>query len=161
MAQYEERRQVSSMICQILKSIILKTERSGRYKETKTKQEKSPFSLSCIPEISIEEYLSRLVFSLRIERATLIAALIYVDRVCTEGNIALTMYNVHSIILISIIISLKYNEDKCFKLKYYAKVGGMRRKKIAQLEADFLKMVQYNLYVDESLYFRYSKFINN
>ena len=154
---YEKSRQSTLIsVCQILRTVISKME---NYQEMRKNQKTNSFSLSKVPEISIEEYLSRILYYSKIEKCTLIIALIYIDRICTLSHITLTMYNIHRLIFVSILVSIKFNEDKHFKLCEYSKISGISVKKIFKLEREFLLLLQYNLYVDEDLYSRYSSYI--
>ena len=84
------------------------------------------FSSSIIPNISIEEYLIRIQTYANIEKNTLILSLIYIDRLCKIASITLTYYNIHRILFISILISIKYNEDQYYNNKYYAEIAGVK-----------------------------------
>lgn len=157
---YEKSRQSTLIsVCQILRTVISKMENSVKYQEMRKNQKTNSFSLSKVPEISIEDYLYRILYYSKIEKCTLIIALIYIDRICSLSHITLTMYNIHRLIFVSILVSIKFNEDKHFKLCEYSKISGISVKKIFKLEREFLLLLQYNLYVDEDLYSRYSSYI--
>ena len=87
---YEKSRQSTLIsVCQILRTVISKME---NYQEMRKNQKTNSFSLSKVPEISIEEYLSRILYYSKIEKCTLIIALIYIDRICTLSHITLNYF---------------------------------------------------------------------
>lgn len=156
---FEKENLISKWISGLLHSIIVRTEKSKLYANIRAKQQADPFSLEKIPVVSIEDYINRIIYYSHIEKSTLILALIYIDRLCNFGNIFLTYYNIHRIIFISILVSLKFNEDLNYNLDYYAKVAGISQRRIKKLEKEFLSALQYNLFVEEELYLKYSKYM--
>ena len=57
------------------------------------------------------------------------------------------------------LVSIKYNEDEYFSNKFYAKVGGISVKDLDFLEYAFLTLIDFQLFVDEELYNKYSNYI--
>ena len=70
-------------------------------------------------------------------------------------------FNIHKLIIASLIVSIKYNEDYYYSNKIYAKICGISREEINKLEIEFLKLLEFNLFVDDEIYFQYSDFILN
>lgn len=120
---------------------------------------KSHFTASLPPAISIEDYLERILYYARPEPSTLISSLIYIDRLCSIGKITLTNLNVHRVLFTSVFLSIKYNEDEKYKIDYYAQVGGMSVKEILVLENEFVSHVDFNFYINEEEYKKYSDYI--
>ena len=114
-----------------------------------------------IPSISIKNFLERICNLTKIENSTLILVLIYIDRICEFNEIELNYFNIHKLIIASLIISIKYNEDFFYSNKIYAKICGISREEINKLEIEFLKLLEFNLFVDDEIYFQYSDFILN
>ena len=85
--------------------------------------------------------------------------LIYIDRLCDINYVNLTFYNIHKLILASMLVSIKYNEDDYFSNKFYAKVGGVSITELNHLEYEFLSLIDFDLYVDDDLYSKYSNYI--
>jgi hypothetical protein len=56
------------------------------------------------------------------------------------------------------VVALKYNEDKIFLNNFYALLGGVSMKDLKKLEQEFLKCLDYRLYVDE---ISYSIYVNS
>ena len=118
-----------------------------------------PFISKKIPQISIEDFMKRLLKYSKMESSTLILILIYIDRVCFFGKFQLNYYNIHKLILASMVVSIKYNEDDYFSNKFYAKVGGVTKEELDKLEYEFLSLIDFSLFVDEDLFSKYYDYI--
>jgi hypothetical protein len=112
------------------------------------------------PKITIIGYLERIVRYSKTDESTLIIMLIYIDRLCDFNNIILNKYNIHRIIISSVLLAIKYNEDDYFSNMYYAKVGGTSLKEINFLEIEFMKFINYSLFVNENLFNTYRSYLN-
>ena len=117
------------------------------------------------PKISITKYIKRLIKHTNPEPSTLILAVIYFDRICSNGKISLSFSNVYKLILISIVLAIKFNEEFFDSNEFYGKVGGLKIKSINKLELNALKVLEFNLYVKQELYDCYvnqfSAFLNS
>ena len=105
--------------------------------------------------------MERLVKYSKIEKSTLILILIYIDKFCDMNNVNLTFYNIHKLILSSLVIAAKYNEDKYLSNEFYAKIGGITKKEIDILEYQFLTLINFSLYINDEIYHKYDDFIKN
>ena len=148
-------------ISQVLETIIEDNKHLIKYGEIIKKQNKSIFSSIKIPNISIEEYLTRIQTYANIERNTLIVSLIYIDRLCKNSGITLTYYNIHRIIFTSILVSIKYNEDQLYDNKYYSEIAGLRLKELNSLEHNFLQMIHFFLFVNDETFKKYKLYLDN
>ena len=61
----------------------------------KEAQKMTSFFCSRIPTISISSYLERILKYSKMEEATLVIVLIYIDKLCELNNFLLTEYNIH------------------------------------------------------------------
>ena len=113
------------------------------------------------PQISIFDYLCRIQKYSLIENSTLIISLIYIDRICKEKGFILTKNNIHRILFISIYTAIKYNEDKIYKNKFYAKIAGISVKELTKLESGFLNLIEFKLFVSDEIYQVYSSFLES
>ena len=143
----------------VIKQLLNENKKQKNYKSKVREQSKMIFSSSSIPKISILEYLNRIAKYTKIENSTLILSIIYLDSIAQ--NIYITEYNIHTILLISIIIAIKMNEDLIFTNDYYAKVAGIPLKKLNKLEHEFLYMYKFTLYVDKGLFEKYEKTLSS
>ena len=93
------------------------------------------------------------------EISTLILILIYIDKICKNNKFRLNFFNIHKFIVTSMLVSIKYNEDDFFSNSFYAKVGGVSITELNYLEYEFLSLIDFDLYVDDDLYSKYSNYI--
>ena len=126
----------------------------------KHKKDNSLFTHKNIPKISLYDYLFRIQKYAEIENSTIIIALIYIDRICNKKGIILTKYNIHRILFTSILISIKYNEDIIYNTSFYSKIAGVPVKELTFLEKEFLNIIDFELYVSDTLYQKYYNFLN-
>ncbi len=115
----------------------------------------SPFLTDSLQSITINDYLKRLVKYTQAESSTLIAMLIYIDRLCELNNFIVNSYNVYKILFSSLIMAIKYNEDEFYDNKFYAKVGGLSLKEMNNLEINYLSLIDFKLYISEEVFDTY------
>ena len=123
-------------------------------------QKLKPF-ISLNTSVKIKDYLERLYRYTKMESTTIVLILIYIDRICKINKFSLTFYIIHKFILSSMIMAMKYNEDGCFSIDYYAKLGGISTKEMRFLEYYFFSLINYELFVQEDLFNKYNDFISS
>ena len=148
-------------ISYILSKIIEENKKLPNIKEIISKQNKMCFSYNSIPKISIKDYLERIQEYTRIEQNTLILSLIYIDRLCSIGKIVLTYYNIHKILFASILIAIKYNEDRFYDNKYYAEIAGVKINELKLMEFNFILISEYQMFVSEEIFTTYHDYLNS
>lgn len=119
-----------------------------------------PF-ISINPSISIKDYLERLYKYSKINVSTVILILIYIDRISNINKFKLTYYIIHKLILASMIVAIKYNEDDYFSINTYAKLGGVQKSEMIFLEYYFVTLIKFNLYVKNELFNKYESYISS
>ena len=82
--------------------------------------------------------------------------MIYIDRICRE-KVFLNEFNVHRIMVISIYIAYIYNEDKTYDNNYLSLISGMSKNEIVTLEEDFLELIEFKLFINDSLFNQYKE----
>ena len=112
------------------------------------------FETEEIPTISINKYIERIVKYTNCEENTLILSLIYLDKICLK-NIKLTVYNIHKFVFSSILVSIKFNEDKIYKNDYYAYIAGVSLKELNLMEDNFLQILDYQVFVKKNIFNKY------
>ena len=113
------------------------------------------------PSISIKDYLERLCTFSLINISTIILIVIYIDRICNINKFKLTYYNIHKLILSSMIVAIKYNEDNFYSNETYAKLGGIPKSEMAFLEYYFVTLINFNLFIKEELFYKYNNFFSS
>jgi hypothetical protein len=121
----------------------------------------SLFKSSKIPEISIEKFIERLAKYTLIEESTLIISLMYIDRYCDCSKNKLSMFNIHRLLIISVLLSIKFNEDENFSNEHYCKVGGIKVEEMIALELEYLKSIEWNIFVKSEDYEIYVNHLND
>ena len=107
-----------------------------------------------IPTISINKYIERILKYTNCEENTLILSLIYLDKICLK-NIKLTVYNIHKFVFSSILVSIKFNEDKIYKNDYYAYIAGVSLKELNLMEDNFLQILDSQVFVKKNIFNKY------
>ena len=113
------------------------------------------------PSITIKDYLERLYKYSKINISTVILLLIYIDRISNINKFKLTYYIIHKLILSSMVVAIKYNEDDYFSIKYYAKLGGISNAEMINLEFYFVTLLNFNLFVKIELFNKYNDNISS
>ena len=120
-----------------------------------------PFLSKTIPSIKIKDYIERLYKYTKVNSSTIILILVYIDRLCNLHKLKLTYYNIHKLILVSMIISIKYNEDEYNSLKFYSKLGGIPKSELFLLEYIFISLLNFNLFVSKELFDKYNDYVSS
>ena len=127
----------------------------NKNKLSQTNNKIIPFMTINIPTMTIKDYLLRLSKFTKINESTLIIILIYIDRICKINNFQLNFKNIYKLIISSMIIAIKYNEDNFYSTEVYAKLGGITVQELNFLEMQFLISIKFSLFVEKDLYDKY------
>ena len=144
----------------LIKKISIILEKVIYLNSNKFQKKKSIFNCNFIPNISLYNYIYRIQKYSEVEDNTLILALIYIDRICCN-NFIINYYNIHKILLVSVVFAIKYNEDNYYTNSYYSKIGGIKINEFNALEKEFAQIIDFQFYVKKSLFDKYYKYINN
>jgi hypothetical protein len=120
-----------------------------------------PFLSIKIPSISIVDYIERLSRYSGVSDELFVLILIYIDRICAMYKFNLNYYNIHKLIIASFVCSAKYHEDEYYSIDFYAKLGGVSKKEMINLEYVFLSLLQFNLFVKEEVFNKYTNSLLN
>ena len=112
-----------------------------------------------IPLISLKDYLEHLYKYCQINSSTIVLILIYIDRICNITKCKPSYYNIHKLILGSMLLAIKYNEDEYYSPKLYAKIGGVSTSELCTLEYNFLSLIDFNLFIKDDLFHKYNDYI--
>ena len=98
------------------------------------------------PPIDFKIYFYRLIGYLnhgKYSIHTLILSYIYV----MNSPLHIDSYSIHRIYLVCLLLATKYNDDKYYNNKTFAKYGGVNTRELNGLEIDYLKRINYNLFI--------------
>ena len=146
-------------ISKTLTTILENSKKLKNYRDILKKQSMMYFSANSIPNITIKDYLIRIQNYSGIEKSTLILSMILIDHMCKKSNIVLTIYNIHRILFSSVLISIKYNEDSYYDNTFYAQIAGIKPNELKLLEYKFLELNDFNVYVKDTEYEQYEKYL--
>ena len=135
-------------------------ENTNKYNNENNNKLTKPF-LSINPSISIKDYLERLYKYTKINASTIVMILIYIDRFCNINKCKLTYPIIHKLILSSMVVAVKFNEDEYFPMKFYAKLGGISLIELNFLEFYFISLINFNLFIKKELYDKYNDYISS
>ena len=156
---HENKNSVSYNISVTLMQLISENMQKDNYKEKLNKQKKQIFTSKIIPKISVSDYLLRITKYANVSDEILIIALIYLDKLCKKNKIMLNSYNVHRLLFISILISIKMNSDKIYKNNYYSKISGINPKDLCLMEYEFIYLSGFMLNIKKEIYEKYKSFL--
>ncbi|CRH00480.1 cyclin, putative [Plasmodium relictum] len=136
----------------VLDQIVKMNKKEGRI---------TSFHASKVPEISIKNYVERIGKYIGCSNECFVLLMIYVDRIIKlHKDITLSLLCIHRIIITAAMIAAKFFDDLYYSNSFYAKVGGVTTKELNKLEAHFLNLLDYKLFVSSQEYDFYRKYIS-
>lgn len=142
----------------IITSIILNLKELIEENEQKNNNKKNYrdiFYLPKIPIISLDDYVRRLFIMTKMEISSLIISIMYIDRFCDKFDYVLNLYNIYKLILVTCLISIKYNEDIFIGTKQYSEIAGVSVRDLNILEYQMFVLLDYNLFIENEYYQQY------
>jgi len=114
------------------------------------------FHSRAAPNISVLDYLRRIVQYARVERWCLLITLHYIDQICVRNpRFTMNSLTCHRFIITSICIASKTFCDSFCRNTVYAKVGGISTDELNVLEREFLRMIEWRLTCNAELLHTY------
>ncbi|XP_076894120.1 cyclin-U4-1-like [Bidens hawaiensis] len=108
------------------------------------------------PGISIQQYLERIFKYANCSPSCYVIAYVYLDRfVKKQPLLPIDSFNVHRLLITSVLVSIKFMDDICYNNAYYAKVGGISTIEMNLLEVDFLFGLGFQLNVTQNTFCDY------
>ena len=151
--------ELNSLISINLLHIISKNKLKLNYKTLLKKQKNNIFNIQKIPKLSIGDFIYRITYYTKISEVTLISSLILMERYCKNNNIILTLYNIHRLLFISIMVNIKFMEDKHFLNSFYAMICDVKLSYLNKMEYEFLSGIQFQLLINKNVYYKYRNLI--
>ena len=143
---------ITNAIVSNLKDIIKENQKNNK---NKLIFKDNIFYLEDLPPISLEKFIQHLVKFTQMDISTLILAVIYMDEFCEKFKYILTLNNIYRLILISVFIGLKYNEDTYVNEKSYASIAGVSVEDLKYLEFQMCVALDFSFFVKSELYQQY------
>lgn len=111
-----------------------------------------------VPEILLIDYVERINEYVYCSECCFIIAFIYIDRLMQNNpGFVLTKWNIHRLFLSAVVLAIKYAEDEYLDNASFARIGGIPLSELNLLEVHALILLQYNLHIDNTLYYQYTQ----
>ncbi|WCJ23041.1 cyclin p4 1 [Euphorbia peplus] len=112
------------------------------------------------PSISIECYLERIFKYVNCSPCCFIVAYVYLDRFSQrQPCLPIDSFNVHRLLITSVMVAAKFMDDTFYNNAYYAKVGGISTIEMNCLEIDFLFGLGFHLNVTPNTFSTYCSYL--
>lgn len=108
-----------------------------------------------IPPISIEKYIIRLYSYSKISDISHICSLILLDRLLKTTNIKLNIFNFHRLYCTSLRIASKIFDEYFKDNTTFASISGLSLQELNYLEKEYLRNIQWDLFIDFNTYSYY------
>ncbi|KAK4517939.1 tRNA pseudouridine synthase 1 [Mucor velutinosus] len=106
------------------------------------------FHSRAIPNISVLSYLTRIHKFAPFTNEALLSMLIYFDRMTKlDDGFTINSYNIHRLLITSIVVASKFTSDIFYANSRYAKVGGIPLVELNQLELELLFLLDFQLFI--------------
>ncbi|KAK8811967.1 hypothetical protein WA538_003237, partial [Blastocystis sp. DL] len=115
----------------------------------------TPFTAMTIPRISLDSYYERILKYSNCSVECLVHSLIYIDRLIQGGEVSVNSLSIHRIILTSVTLAIKYFDDVFYLNSFYSQIGGISVDELNSLELEFLKDINFSLFVSWEDYQKY------
>lgn len=150
--------QMVPSLCDALNAVIVAHQLASRRKSVVDQSSKfSEFETSAVPDISLADYLWRVVDYCYISPTSLILACILIDRLIVEHNLILSTLNIFKLFFTSVRVASKIHELRSLSNKNFAVVGGVSAAQLNALECSFVNLFQWSLWVEHEHFATYCK----
>lgn len=117
---------------------------------------RTPFHAKAVSKVSIDAYLRRIRQHLPCSASCFVLALVYLDRIARiHPCAAICELTCHRLVLTSIMFATRFydeEEETHFHNAWFAKLGGLGVAALASLEVEFLRLIDWRLYVSPEEY---------
>ncbi|RDX99278.1 Cyclin-U4-1 [Mucuna pruriens] len=140
---------VMPKLISFLSSLLKRVAESNDLNQHQLLQQKiSVFHGLTRPTISIQSYLERIFKYANCSPSCFIVAYVYLDRFTQkQPSLPINSFNVHRLLITSVMVAAKFMDDLYYNNAYYAKVGGITTIEMNFLEVDFLFGLGFHLNV--------------
>jgi len=112
----------------------------------------TPFDSVTVPAITLERYIRHVAKRCAVSSSSLVVVLAYIRRIVgdPESEIVVHPRSVHRLFLASIVVSVKFCDDRFHKNSWFAKVGGVSLQELNALELVLLNELQWGTAVSKT-----------
>ncbi|CAA3005369.1 cyclin-U4-1-like [Olea europaea var. sylvestris] len=159
MAEFENSEEIPKVIT-FLSSLLQRVAETNDVFRHLNSQKISIFHGLTRPAISVYGYLQRIFKYAYCSPSCYITAYIYLDRFAKKQPLLpINSFNVHRLLITSVLVSAKFMDDIFYNNAYYAKVGGISTAEMNLLEVDFLFGLGFQLNVTPQTFHTYCCYI--
>ncbi|KAK6918672.1 Cyclin PHO80-like [Dillenia turbinata] len=113
------------------------------------------------PTISVQSYLERIFKYASCSPSCFVVAYVYLDRFAQrQPSLPINSFNVHRLLITSVMVAAKFMDDMYYNNAYYAKVGGISTAEMNFLEVDFLFGLGFHLNVTPTTFHTYCSYLH-
>ena len=94
------------------------------------------------------------------EISSLILSIIYIDRFCEKYKYVLSFNNVYRLLLVSTLISIKFNEDIMVNAKTYSQIAGVQINDLNFMEFQMCIALDFSFNVENDYYQQYFSYFS-
>jgi len=110
---------------------------------------KTPFDALCEPKIAVEAYYARIRQYSQATPESSICAMVLTRKLC-KTDIVMSNYNVHRLLIASMMVFAKFYDDDNDSNARWAKIGGLKKHEMNNLEVELLNRLHFDLRVAPS-----------
>ncbi|KAK8630623.1 hypothetical protein V6N13_079408 [Hibiscus sabdariffa] len=159
MAELEDPNVMQNLIT-FLSCLIQKVAESNDVNAGVEPQKISVFHGLTRPTISIQTYLHRIYKYANCSPSCFVVAYVYLDRFAQrQPSLPLDSFNVHRLLITSVMVAAKFMDDMYYNNAYYAKVGGISTAEMNFLEVDFLFGLGFHVNVNPKTFHTYYSYL--
>ncbi|KAL2460955.1 Cyclin-U4-1 [Abeliophyllum distichum] len=159
MAEFESPIVMPKLIT-FLSSLLQRAAESNDINQSHQSQKISVFHGLSRPSISIQSYLERIFKYASCSPSCYIVAYVYLDRFTQrQPALPINSFNVHRLLITSVMIAAKFMDDLYYNNACYAQVGGISTTEMNFLEVDFLFGLGFNLNVTPTTFYKYCSYL--
>eukprot|EP00756_Hemistasia_phaeocysticola_P004906 Hpha_TRINITY_DN13072_c1_g1::TRINITY_DN13072_c1_g1_i2::g.68832::m.68832 len=148
--------QIVPALCDALNAVLVSHNLASRRRSRMTEAGKfAVFETSAVPEISLEDYLWRVVDYCYISPTSMVLACVLIDRLIILHGLTLTQLNIFKLFFTSVRVASKVHELRSLSNKNFATVGGVSASQLNALEASFVNLFGWKLWVDHEDFVKY------
>ncbi|KAK3002090.1 hypothetical protein RJ639_021792 [Escallonia herrerae] len=149
-----------SKLITFLSSLLQKVAESNDVNRRSHPQKISVFHGLTIPTISIQSYLERIFKYANCSPSCFVVAYVYLDRFTQrQPSLPIDSFNVHRLLITSVMVAAKFLDDMYYNNAYYARVGGISTTEMNFLEVDFLFGMSFHLNVTPNTFRTYCSYL--
>ncbi|KAF9625440.1 hypothetical protein IFM89_022837 [Coptis chinensis] len=148
-------------VINFLSSLLEKVAEANDNNRDLQQQKISVFHGLTRPTISVQSYLERIFKYANCSPSCFVVAYVYLDRFAQrQPCLPINSFNVHRLLITSVMVAAKFMDDMYYNNAYYAKVGGISITEMNFLEVDFLFGLSFHLNVTPNTFHTYCSYLH-